>query len=108
MLLHHAHAFNWNGLLHTFPDARALAYPTLTFKVVACVAAQLNHMCAGQAGGEVGRFLAFVCLWACKAGVRLSAPTMSSPPEDWRVSFKGRDFLPPYLRLESIRRTGCP
>ena len=33
---------------------------------------------------------------------------MSSPPEDWRVSFRGRAFLPPYLRLESIRRTGFP
>ena len=106
MLLHHAHTFNWDRLLQTFPDARALTYPTLTFKEVARVAAQLNHMCAGQLGGGSGCFLTFFCLWGYRAGVRLSAPAMSSPPDDWRVSFQGRDFLPPYLRMESIRRTG--
>ena len=53
VLLHHAHTFNWNGLLHTLPDARALTYPTLTLKDVACVAVQLNHMCAGKVGGGV-------------------------------------------------------
>ena len=35
VLLHHAHTSEWNGLLHTFPDARALTYPALTFKDVA-------------------------------------------------------------------------
>ena len=107
-LLHHAHTSVWNGLLHTFPDARALTYPKLTFKDTACVAVQLNHMCAGQVGGKVGCVLAFTCLWEYKAGVRLSAPTMRSPPDGRRVTFQGVAFFTHCLRMESIRRTGFP
>ena len=107
-ILRHAHTFDWGGLLRTFPDARALTYPKLTFKDTACVAVQLSHMCAGQVGGEDGCFLTFVCLWAYKAGVRCSAPTMRSPPDGRRVTFQGRGIFPPCLRMGSIRRTGFP
>ena len=107
-LLHHAYTSEWNGLLHTFPDARKLTYRELSHKDLACIAIQMNHMCAGMVDGEVGGFLTFACLWALKAGVRLSAPTMNSPPDDWRVTFHGRAFLPTHLRFESIRSIGCP
>ena len=108
VLLCHAHTSEWSGLLTTFPDALKLTYRKLTFKDLACVAIQLNHMCAGMVDGEVGCFLTFACLWALKAGVRLSAPTICSPPDEWAVSLSGRAFLPPHLRFDSIRSIGCP
>ena len=62
VLLHHARTDDWNGMLHTFPDPRALNYPGLTFKDSACVAIQLNHMCAGEVVDTVGSSLTFVCM----------------------------------------------
>ena len=103
-LLHLGHMDDWNGELRTFPDARARTYPRLTFKDSACVEIHPNHINAGQVGDTVGSSITFLCLWAYKAGVRLSAPTMSPPPEEWRANFRGRTFFAPDLRSVSVRR----
>ena len=106
--LHHARTDDWDGMLHTTPDARALTYPRLTVKGSACVEIQRNHICDGQVGDTVGSCLTSACIWGYKAGGRLSAHTMRSPPEDWRVDFRGRTFLRPYRRSESVRCAGFP
>ena len=94
---------DWNFLLPSLPDARALTSRRLTHRDSACLALLMNHTFAGMVEGIPYSFISFLRRVAEKAGIRVTAPLATSHPKDWCVTFADSPFIPRIERIPSFK-----
>ena len=103
VLLRLARNLDWGFLLPRVHGARALTFRRLPTRDSACIAMVMNHTFAGMAGGATYSFTPLLRRVDKKAGIRVTAPYATAHPEEWRVAFSDRSFLPSREPLPSFK-----